>query len=913
MTPGEWNRAKALFESALAQEPTQRAAFLAQNCPDDNLRQEVEKLLVNFQEAGSFLSNPVLPRQIPTSGQIKEVPAEAFPEALPVSHKVGPYEIFALIGSGGMGHVYKARDTRLDRIVAIKFSKAQFTQRFEREARAVAALNHPHICQLYDVGPNYLVFEFIDGARLKGPMPAAEAVQIATQISEALAEAHAHGVIHRDLKPANILLTAHGVKVLDFGLAKQSREGERADDETRTMDLTVPGVVMGTPAYMAPEQWQGKPADTRSDVYAFGCVLHEMLTGVAPGRDRAPLKHPVLEGIVRKCLAGDPAKRFQSAAELKTALAQAANRRVHKKYAALVVLAIFAAGTTLFRQRVHAAPKLTDRDTLVVADFDNKTGDSVFDTALKQALAFQLAQSPFLKAMDDAEIRQALKLSGRSPDARVTGEIARDICIREGQKAAIEGSIAVLGSRYLIGLQAVNCQTGETFAREQTEANSKDRVVEALARVTNSMRAKLGESLSTLQGENRAYRNPVTTSSLEALQAFYMGDAEWSKNGMTPAAIPMYRRATELDPNFAFAFAVLGSAYWAAGDLANAKTTMEKAFALRSHASERERLFIEQYYYKWQGDSKKDREICELLTRQFPRDPVFHKDLGNLERIAGEPEKALAEAEKAIQNGPKIVQGYRIAVEALTDLNRIDESKAVAAKAIANGLDVPVIHDLLLYLAYATGDGQTQQQEARWLTSNGWEASRLWEQANHAFALGHFQQAEALTPKIVEAATRQGFASPQQWLVFAVRSNALAGNCRSVAVSLPPLGPADAVQKIAKALCDPKAARKVTEQQTANGSAPISGPDAYLRGVVFLETDRPADAASVFSRMVDRKAANWGAEYPAAQVGLARAAKAMGDLPRARKAYEDFFAFWKDADPDIPLLRAARKEYAALK
>ena len=276
-------------------------------------------------------------------------------------------------------------------------------------------------------------------------MPPADALRIALQIVEALEEAHKHGIIHRDLKPGNILLTTRGVKVLDFGLAKQSREGARADDETQTSELTRAGGVMGTPAYMAPEQWQGKPADARSDIYAFGCVLYELLTGARPGRERTPLKPAALEAIVRQCLADDPAKRFQSVAELKTALAGAAKggSRVRWYAIAAAVLVLLAAGAAgLFWRRAQAKPKLTDQDVLVVADFDNKTGDPVFDTALKQALAFQLQQSPFLKAMDEAEVRQTMKLSGRPPDARVTGEIARDICIREGQKATLEGSIA---------------------------------------------------------------------------------------------------------------------------------------------------------------------------------------------------------------------------------------------------------------------------------------------------------------------------------------------------------------------------------------------------------------------------------------------------------------------------------------
>ena len=805
-----------------------------------------------------------------------------------------------------MGEVYKARDTRLDRIVAIKVAKDQFTERFEREARLVAALNHPCICQLYDVGTNYVVFEYIDGAILKGPMPPSDALRIALQIVDALEEAHKHGIIHRDLKPGNILLTARGVKVLDFGLAKQSRDGHRTDDETQTSDLTRAGGVLGTPAYMAPEQWQGKPADARSDIYAFGCVLYELLTGARPGRERAPLNQAALEAIVRKCLADDPAKRFQSANELRTALEGAAKGggRVRWYAIAAAVLVLLAAGATgLFWRRAQAKPKLTDQDVLVVADFDNRTGDPVFDTALKQALAFQLQQSPFLKAMDDSVVRQSMKLSGRAPDARVTGEIARDICIREGQKATLEGSITALGSQYLIALQAVNCQTGETFAREEVDAAGKEHVVEAVGRATNSMRAKLGESLSTIQGENRAYQQALTTNSLEALQSFYMGDEEWTKTGDRRAAIPYYRHATELDPNFAMAFAVLGLQSGALGDAAQAKEAIEKAYALKDRVSERERLFIEEEQYRLQGNGKKLREIQELLARRYPRDPIFRTNLAGSYLDAGEPEKALPEAQAAILNGPRIMSAYLVASTALLDLNRLDESRAMAQRAVLNGVDSPYIHWPLLTLAYAEGDAQMQQRETEWLVSHEAQPIALLEQGNNAAALGRLKQAKELFRKGSDLPGLP-IAFRQEFLARAATADALFGKCAPLGSSGPP---------IALAVCDPTAARKLSEQWSADRSTPVAKPEAYVRGLALLAEGQALDAASVFSLMVDRKAANWGPEYPAAQVGPARAAKMTGDTARAKKTYQQFFAFWKDADPNIPLLLEARKEYAALK
>jgi serine/threonine protein kinase len=428
-----------------------------------------------------------------------------------------------------MGEVYRAHDVRLDRDVAIKVSRNTFSERFEREARMVAALNHPHICTLYDIGPNFLVMEYIEGSALRGPMPVEKAVRYANEIVQALDAAHEKNITHRDLKPANIMVTAHGVKLLDFGLAKFSSDTHN-HEETMSTVLTHAGVVLGTPAYMAPEQRDGRPADARSDIFAFGAVLYEMVTGKRADRERSPLAHPALNAIVLKCMSADPDERYQSAAELKGALGTALAKTSTAKYAmpaagiaaAIIVLAI------LFLPRPHtstatvnssngnsgtpprdnsseqvitnrqanaqhssveepvkpakATPLLTDQDVLVVADLANTTGDPVFDVALRQALTFDLEQSPFLKAMDEAQVREAITLGGHPPTIGITSEIAREACVRQGAKATLEGSIASIGSTYLLSLQAVNCQNGATLAREQAQASDKEHVVEALGK-----------------------------------------------------------------------------------------------------------------------------------------------------------------------------------------------------------------------------------------------------------------------------------------------------------------------------------------------------------------------------------------------------------------------------------------------
>ena len=486
MTPERFQRIEELYHAAREGTPEERAALLAQTDPE--LRREVESLL-SAPGGVEFLERPAIQNA-------PELLEDATVTTLDSGACLGPYRIESKLGEGGMGDVFRAIDTRLGRAVAIKITREQFSARFEREARAISSLNHPNICTLYDVGPNYLVMELVEGetiaARLKsGPLPLKTALLYASQILAALAEAHGKGIVHRDLKPANIMIAKSGIKVLDFGLAKSGQ------DET----ITASRMVMGTPAYMAPEQREGKPADARSDIYSFGCVLYEMLTGARVG---SPAKaHPVTKtGKNREPVSG---RRPGPPVAIRRRVGAGTGRRHRRKPREDSAgrnrgcTGVARRGVLLFDR----APALTDRDTIVLADFVNNTGDPVFDGTLRQGLAIQLEQSPFLKIMDDGQVQRVLRRMTLPPGARITNQVAREICVREGAAATIDGTIASLGKSYVITLQAIACQDGATLAREQIQAEDKEHVLNAVGAAATAMRGKLGESRSSIQKLNR--------------------------------------------------------------------------------------------------------------------------------------------------------------------------------------------------------------------------------------------------------------------------------------------------------------------------------------------------------------------------------------------------------------------------
>lgn len=946
-----------------------------------------------------------------------------------------------------MGVVFKAHDTRLERLVALKFLPDEYAddpalrQRFLREARAASALNHPNICTVYEIGEDetriFLAMEFLDGETLKdlvrrGPVPYRQLLDIAEDVAAGLEAAHQAGVIHRDVKLANVFVTKSGrAKILDFGLAKKTEQESKADSESPGLDdelhLTSGLAALGTAAYMSPEQALGRPLDRRTDLFSFGIVLYEMATGRAPfhgdttgvlflsilqetpaaPRDLKPDLPDGLQNIIQHCLEKDREQRYSSAAQIHADLEQLRmaasgqissshdlqatvgpaptriesvsdsrlveegrtdSERPRKRFAwswpatgsTAVVIALLIAGFAYLPSR--KAQSFTSQDKVVVADFTNTTDDAIFDGTLRQALATDLGQSPFVYVVPDRAISAALKQMSKPANERLSREVARELCLRTNSRAYVAGSISQEGQRYQIELEARNCESNDSIASAKAQASDRNGVIAAVGTAGQHLRRELGESPSIQQHERPLIE--ATTSSLEALQAFSEGQAVRQRQG-DQAGLSYLKKAVELDPNFAQAHVVLGTIYQNLAQAGLANEAFTNAYQLRNRVDQRERYLIESTYFEAvTGEAAKARKIAEDWVHDFPGDSIPRLRLARQYENLGQYDKAAEQFREAIRLDPNSPAPYSGLMMAYMQLNKMDEAKATYEAAKAHQIGSEYLSRARFYIAFIERDQPTMQALLdAGKGKPGYEDRLGVEEALATAYYGRLAEAEKMFANVITVANamnaRESAAEHNMGLAFIEAEVGNAERARvdletALAISsnrsvkeraslvLARIGDDGRAERLANELNSEYALGTIMEGYTLpsiramieidrknpskaiellNAALPYelamqsfaNVQPAYVRGLAYLQAGDGPKAAAEFRKVI----ANPGVVISSiigaiAHLQLARAEKMSGNNEQARTAYQDFLALWKNADPNLPVLKQAKGEYAAL-
>ena len=1072
MNPEQWHKIRDIFDAALDRPIDQRAEFLDFSCAGDpELRRRIDAMLAADEREDLLIDRPAVQAVTTVHPSLfTQVDSQSFSGEV-----IGDYRLIRKLGSGGMGTVYLAHDTRLGRQAALKLLPAQFNspervRRLEREARAASALNHPHIITIYDFGQqngrDFIASEFVEGRRLRdyvgtSDLTLNQILEVAIQVASALETAHTAGIIHRDIKPENIMLRPDGyAKVLDFGLAKLteaefgSDEPENGEDGSTSAFETRTGILLGTVNYMSPEQVRRQKLDGRSDLFSLGVVIYELVTGHRPfygetshhtmvaiaDAEPPPLAHHVgavpgrLQEIIDRVLAKDRDQRYQTArallADLEALQAELAPnvpvermefdrvRATHpgehttplmadrarfstdktsveaggqllarlKRHkllvGALVILVAMAAAAFFYFGRGFRSrsPAITEKDTILLADFINTTGDTDFDGTLKQGLTVQLGQSPYINIFPEDRARETLKLMERSHDAKITRELGREICQRRGIKVLMVGTIAKLGRNYVITLEAVNSQSGDAVVQQQTEAEGKEQVLQALGLAATEIRKKLGESLASIQKFNVPIEQ-ATTLSLAAFKDFTLG-IELRRQGKYSESLPPFKRAVELDSEFALANLQLGTSYRDLRNLALGNKYLQRAYELRDRVSERERLEISATYFRHiTGELDKRIAMSSLLTRTYPQDPYVYHLHGNSLMIAGEFEQAANSYGSALRLDADYSLPRANLALALIGLNRFDEAQEIIRQGIARGLDPNGYNRRVYLIAFLKGDVQSMERQVEWFAgrpdeyqmrelqaralafagrrreasksfaeaaalaeARGLPAERarlLASDANLNATFGLTALADKQMTQLLALLTKEGI-SPEELqpsLIGQLDSQPLAWTlalcgdaavAQSVADDFAKKFPQDTVYNsvwlpvirttLELARGDMKSGGSSSERAvellppSRQYEAALNFRPTWIRGLAYLQAKNGPLAATEFERIIEHR--GWDVLsplWPMAHLGLARAAVLQGDLPKARRTYQDFFLLWKDADADLPVLIAAKKEYEKIK